>query len=40
MQDSVTYEEFKYPNSRKLEPIFSGPYTIINELFEVTYEID
>ena len=38
--DKVKYEEFHYPNTRKLSPPFSGPYTIIKQLSEVNYEID
>ncbi|GFU70581.1 retrovirus-related Pol polyprotein from transposon 17.6 [Trichonephila clavipes] len=37
--DLVVYEEFKYPNTRKLSSPFSGPYEIIKQCLEVTYEI-
>lgn len=35
----VIYEEFKYPNTRKLAPAFSGPYTILRKISDVNYEI-
>ncbi|GBN83835.1 Retrovirus-related Pol polyprotein from transposon 17.6 [Araneus ventricosus] len=38
--DLVVYVEFHYPNTRKLSPPFSGPYEIIKECSEVTYEIN
>ena len=38
--DLVIYEEFNYPNTRKLSPTFSGPYSIVNKCSEVTFEID
>ena len=38
--DQVIYEEFRYPNTRKLTANFNGPYTIIKKLSEVNYEID
>ncbi|GBM19555.1 Transposon Ty3-G Gag-Pol polyprotein, partial [Araneus ventricosus] len=38
--DLVVYEEFHYPNIRKLSPPFSGPYEIIKQCSEVTYEIN
>ena len=38
--DIVIYEEFHYPNTRKLSPPYSGPYTIIKQCSDVTYEID
>lgn len=38
--DLVIYEEFNYPNTRKLSPTFSGPYKILNKCSEVTFEID
>ncbi|GBM08071.1 hypothetical protein AVEN_122988-1 [Araneus ventricosus] len=38
--DLVVYEEFHYPNTRKLSPPFSGPYEIIKQCSEVTYEIN
>ncbi|GFV60076.1 transposon Tf2-11 polyprotein [Trichonephila clavipes] len=36
--DFVVYEEFQYPNTRKLSSPFSGPYEIIKQCSEVTYE--
>ncbi|GBM42700.1 Transposon Ty3-G Gag-Pol polyprotein [Araneus ventricosus] len=38
--DLVVSEEFHYPNTRKLSPPFSGPYEIIKQCSEVTYEIN
>ncbi|GBO29619.1 Transposon Ty3-G Gag-Pol polyprotein [Araneus ventricosus] len=38
--DLVVYEEFHYPNTRKLIPPFSGPYEVIKQCSEVTYEIN
>ncbi|GBN91063.1 hypothetical protein AVEN_17658-1, partial [Araneus ventricosus] len=38
--DLVVYEEFHYPNTRKLTPPFSGPYEVIRQCSEVTYEIN
>ncbi|GFU52296.1 integrase catalytic domain-containing protein [Trichonephila clavipes] len=38
--DLVVYEEFQYPNTRKLSSPFSGPYEIIKQCSEVTYEIN
>ncbi|GBM95802.1 Transposon Ty3-G Gag-Pol polyprotein [Araneus ventricosus] len=38
--DLVVYEEFHYPNTRKLTPPFSGPYEVIKQCSEVTYEIN
>ncbi|GBN73259.1 Transposon Ty3-G Gag-Pol polyprotein [Araneus ventricosus] len=37
--DLVVYEEFHYPNTRKLTPPFSGPYEVIKQCSEATYEI-
>ncbi|GFX83025.1 transposon Tf2-8 polyprotein [Trichonephila clavipes] len=37
--DLVIYEEFNYPNRKKLSPIFSGPYEIVQKLSDVNYEI-
>ncbi|GFW86162.1 transposon Tf2-11 polyprotein [Trichonephila clavipes] len=37
--DLVIYEEFNYPNRRKLSPIFSGPYEIVQKLSDINYEI-
>lgn len=38
--DLVKYEEFGYPNTRKLSSPYSGPYTIIKKYSDVNYEID
>ncbi|GFX33586.1 retrovirus-related Pol polyprotein from transposon opus [Trichonephila clavipes] len=38
--DLVVYEEFQYPNTRKLSSLFSGPYEIIKQCSEVTYGIN
>ncbi|GBM28454.1 Transposon Tf2-9 polyprotein [Araneus ventricosus] len=38
--DLVVYEEFHYPNTRKFTPPFSGPYEVIKQCSEVTYEIN
>ncbi|KMQ82078.1 retrovirus-like pol polyprotein [Lasius niger] len=38
--DVVMVENFRYPHTRKLEQIFDGPYTIINKISDVTFEID
>ncbi|GBO26269.1 hypothetical protein AVEN_238822-1 [Araneus ventricosus] len=38
--DLVVYKEFHYPNTRKLSSPFSGPYEIIKQCSEVTYEIN
>ncbi|GBM10301.1 Transposon Ty3-G Gag-Pol polyprotein [Araneus ventricosus] len=38
--DLVVYEEFHYPNTRKLSPPFSGPSEVIKQCSEVTYEIN
>lgn len=38
--DSVIYEEFQYPNTRKLTSPFSGPYTILRKTSDVNYELD
>ncbi|GBO44532.1 hypothetical protein AVEN_67685-1 [Araneus ventricosus] len=38
--DLVVYEELHYPNAIKLSPPFSGPYEIIKQCSEVTYEIN
>ncbi|GBL66814.1 Transposon Tf2-6 polyprotein [Araneus ventricosus] len=38
--DLVVYEEFHYPNTRKLSPPFFGPYEVIKQCSEVTYEIN
>lgn len=36
----VIYEEFKYPNTRKLSPAFSGPYKVLKKITDVNYEIN
>ncbi|GFW12612.1 retrotransposable element Tf2 protein type 3 [Trichonephila clavipes] len=38
--DLVMYEEFQYPNTRKLSPPYSGPYTVLRKCFDVLFEID
>lgn len=38
--DLVLYEEFQYPNTRKLSSPYSGPYTILEEKSKVNYVID
>lgn len=38
--DLVMYEEFQYPNTRKLTPPYSGPYEILRQLSKVNFEID
>ncbi|GFV11282.1 retrotransposable element Tf2 protein type 1 [Trichonephila clavipes] len=38
--DLVTYEEFQYPNTRKLSPPYSGPYTVLRKCSDVLFEID
>ena len=38
--DDVMYEEFHYPNIRKLTSPYSGPYKILNQLSEVSFEIN
>lgn len=38
--DNVIYEEFHYPNTRKLSPPYSGPYTILKKLSDVNFEIN
>ena len=40
INDQVIYEEFHYPNTRKLTAPFSGPYTILKQTSAVNYEID
>ncbi|GBM88879.1 hypothetical protein AVEN_134141-1 [Araneus ventricosus] len=37
--DIVLYEEFNYPNCRKLSQVFSGPYEVVKKLSDVNYEI-
>lgn len=32
LEDIVIYEEFKYPETRKLDPTFNRPYKITNKL--------
>lgn len=34
------FKVFNYPNTRKLSPPYSGPYTILNQLSDVNFEID
>ncbi|GFT49506.1 retrotransposable element Tf2 protein type 1 [Trichonephila clavipes] len=36
----VMYEEFQYPNTRKLSPPSSGPYTVLRKCSDVFFEID
>ena len=36
----VMHEELHYPNTHKLSPSYAGPYTILKQLFEVSFEID
>ncbi|GFU82953.1 retrotransposable element Tf2 protein type 1 [Trichonephila clavipes] len=36
--DLVIYEEFKYPNTRKLSPTFGGLYKILRKISDVNYE--
>ena len=38
--DDVMYEEFHYPNTRKLTSPYSGPYKILKQLSDVNFEID
>ncbi|GFV22362.1 transposon Tf2-11 polyprotein [Trichonephila clavipes] len=38
--DLVMYEEFQYPNTRKLSPPYSGPYTVLRKCSDVLIEID
>ncbi|GFX01641.1 retrotransposable element Tf2 protein type 3 [Trichonephila clavipes] len=38
--DLVMYEEFQYPNARKLSPPSSGPYTVLRKCSDVLFEID
>lgn len=38
--DLVLYEEFQYPNTRKLTPPYSGPYSILRKCSDVLFEID
>ncbi|GFT35921.1 retrotransposable element Tf2 protein type 1 [Trichonephila clavipes] len=38
--DLVMYEEFQYPNTRKLSPPYSGPYTVLRKCSDVLFEID
>ena len=40
MADDVMYEEFHYPNTRKLTSLYSGPYKILKHLSDVNFEID
>ncbi|GFV01421.1 retrotransposable element Tf2 protein type 1 [Trichonephila clavipes] len=38
--DLEMYEEFQYPNTRKLSPPYSGPYTVLRKCSDVLFEID
>ncbi|GFV61823.1 retrotransposable element Tf2 protein type 1 [Trichonephila clavipes] len=38
--DLVMYEEFQYPNTRKLSPPYSDPYTVLRKCSDVLFEID
>ncbi|GFT38658.1 transposon Ty3-G Gag-Pol polyprotein [Trichonephila clavipes] len=38
--DLVMYEEFQYPNTRKLSPPYSGPYTVLRKCSDVLFKID
>ncbi|GFU57987.1 retrotransposable element Tf2 protein type 1 [Trichonephila clavipes] len=38
--DLVMYEEFQYPNTRKLSPPYPGPYTVLRKCSDVLFEID
>ncbi|GFT35433.1 transposon Tf2-9 polyprotein [Trichonephila clavipes] len=38
--DLVMYEEFQYPNTRKLSPPYSCPYTVLRKCSDVLFEID
>lgn len=40
INDLVIYEEFHYPNTRKLTSPYSGPYRVVRKLSDVNYEID
>ncbi|GFW05433.1 retrotransposable element Tf2 protein type 3 [Trichonephila clavipes] len=38
--DLVMYEEFQYPNTKKLSHPYSGPYTVLRKCSDVLFEID
>ena len=38
--DDIMYEDVHYPNTCKLTLPYLGPYKILNQLFEVTFEKD
>lgn len=38
--DMVKMEVFRYPNTRKLEPAYSGPYKILKKLSDVSVQLD
>lgn len=40
MRDPVIYEEFHYPNTKKLAQFFSGQYQILNKLSDVNVDIN
>ncbi|GFU36419.1 retrotransposable element Tf2 protein type 1 [Trichonephila clavipes] len=40
VDDLVMYEEFQYPNTRKLSPLYAGPYTVLRKCSDVLFEID
>ncbi|GFY33277.1 transposon Ty3-G Gag-Pol polyprotein [Trichonephila clavipes] len=39
VDDLVMYEDFQYPNARKLNPLYSGPYTVLRKCSDVLFEI-
>ncbi|GFY17639.1 retrotransposable element Tf2 protein type 1 [Trichonephila clavipes] len=40
VDDLVMYEEFQYPNTRKLSPPYEGTYTVLRKCSDVLFEID
>ena len=40
VDDDDMYEEFHYPNTHELTSPYSGPYKILKQLSEVSFEID
>ena len=40
INEKVIYENFVYPNTRKLAPTFSGPYIILEKISDVNYKIN
>ncbi|GFU89382.1 retrotransposable element Tf2 protein type 1 [Trichonephila clavipes] len=40
LDDLVMYEDFQYPNTRKLSPPYSSPYTVLRKCSDVLFEID